>query len=171
MTIDDSSIPRRSVQLNPSPMRSKLRPVGVLLVGACVAVAALGGLGLVAAYFLKDRTAITPAAQTVTVTASPKAPVQADGADGVFLLALGTYGIKDNGTEAVRQRFMELAHLTCFSLMPPKPQPLESTVNTILTTENQDVAAGNPWSPTFTHDDAEHLADAAIGAYCPNAQG
>jgi hypothetical protein len=119
---------------------------------------------------LKDRTATSTAPQTLTVTASPKAPIQADGADSVFLSALGTYGIKDNGTEAVRQRYMEFGHLTCFSLMPPRPQPLESTVNTILTTENQDVAAGNPWSPTFTHDDAEHLAEAAIGAYCPNAR-
>jgi hypothetical protein len=52
--------------------------------------------------------------------------------------------------------------------MPPRPQTLDSTIGDILAAENKDVASGNAWSPQFTHDDAEHLAQAAIGAYCPN---
>ena len=172
MTVDDSDAPAAPA---PGPVSRRARPswsrpLGAVLAAATVAIAALGGLGLVAAYFLRDKTASSPAPQTVTVTRSPKAPVPADGADGIFLSSLSTYGIADNGTEAVRQRFMEFAHHTCFTLMPPKPQPLDSTVNYILTTENQDAAAGSPWSPTFTHDDADHLAQAAINAYCPNAQ-
>jgi hypothetical protein len=79
---------------------------------------------------------------------------------------LATYGIADNGTDAVRQRFMEMGHHV--SLLPPRPQPLDSTVNNIEAFENQDVAAGDPWSPKLTHDDAAHLAQAAIGAYCPD---
>jgi hypothetical protein len=128
----------------------------------------LAGLSAVADYLLKDRTASSAALQTVTVTASPKSSAPADGADHVFLSTLATYGITDNGTEAVRQRFLEFGHHTCFSLLPPRPQPLDATLDKILAAENQDVAAGDPWSPQFTRDDAEHLAQAAIGAYCPN---
>ncbi|ORW60815.1 hypothetical protein AWC20_07695 [Mycobacterium parmense] len=135
---------------------------------APVALIALFGLGLLAAYSLRDRTASSPAPQTLTVTATPKTPNPADAPDNRFLAALASYGIADNGTESVRQRFMEFGHHTCFTLLPPKPQPLAATVSTILTEENNDVVAGNPWSPKFTYDDAEHLAQAAIGAYCPD---
>ncbi|WP_156664651.1 DUF732 domain-containing protein, partial [Mycobacterium sp. 852002-51057_SCH5723018] len=120
-------------------------------------------------YLSRDRTASSPAPQTVTVTKSPKNPTSADGADGVFLSSLANYGIADNGSEAVRQRFMEFGHQTCFSLLLPQPRPLETMINNILTAENQDLAA-DPWAPHFSHDDAEHLALAAIGAFCPNAQ-
>jgi multidrug efflux pump subunit AcrA (membrane-fusion protein) len=171
MTIDDSDVPTGSVpHQQPRPARpSWSKRVEAVVVAASIAIAALVGLSAVTDYFLRDKTASSPAPQTVTVTASPKAPNPADGADRLFLSTLATYGILDNGTDAVRQRFMEFGHHTCFSLLPPRPQPLDSTVNNILAAENQDVAAGDQWSPKFTHDDAEHLAQAAIGAYCPNA--
>lgn len=171
MTVNDSGVPATSVPNQP-PRQARTswsRPLGALIVSASIALAALVGLGLVAAYFLRDRTASSSAPQTLTVTASAKRPAQADGADGVFLSTLAAYGITDNGTEAVRQRFMEFGHHTCFSLLPPKPQPLDAIVSDILAAENRDIAAGNPWSPHFTYDDAEHLAQAAIHVYCPNA--
>jgi hypothetical protein len=170
MTIEGSNVPTGSEpHRRPLPARrSAARPVGIIVVAAVIAIAALGGLSAVADYLLRDRTASSTALQTVTVTASPKSSSPADGADRLFLTTLATYGITDNGTEAVRQRFMEFGHHTCFSLLPPRPQPLDSTLDTILADENQDIAAGDPWSPRFTHDDAEHLAQAAIGAYCPN---
>lgn len=170
MTVDDSEVPIGSVphRQPPSVRSSWSRPVGTLLVAAPVALAALVGLGLVAAYFLRDKTASSPAPQTLTVTASSKNPTFADSADGKFLSALASYGIADNGTEALRQRFMEFGHHTCFTLLPPNRQPLTATVSNILAEENKDVAGGNPWSPKFTYDDAEHLTQAAIGAYCPN---
>lgn len=31
------------------------------------------------------------------------------------------------------------------------------------------VAAGDPWTPRFTTQDAEHMVQAAIGAFCPDA--
>lgn len=124
-------------------------------------------LGVMAVYHLGGKAdSVRPAAQTVTVTAAP--PQAIGGADAAFFAALAGYGISDNGTGYVRQRFMEFGHHSCFSLMPPKPQPFESVVNAIVATENQDVAVGNPWSPGFTRADAEHLAQAAITAYCPD---
>jgi Protein of unknown function (DUF732) len=172
MTIEDRNVPTGSApHKQPRPARqSRSSPVGIIVVAAAVAVAALAGLSYVADYFLRDRTASSPAAPTVTLTASSKAPALADGADGKFLSALASYGISDNGTEASRQRFMEFGHHVCFALLPPRPQSLDSAVDNILAEENQDVAKGDPWAPRFTHDDAEHLAQAAIGAYCPNAQ-
>ena len=173
MTIEDRDVPNgsalRKQPARPAKRPSRARPVGIIVAAAAIAVAALAGLSAVADYALRDRTASSPALQTVTVTRSPKPPPPADGADRVFLSALAGYGIADNGTEALRQRFLEFGHHTCYSLLPPRPQPLDSTVDNILAAENQDVAAGDPWLPRFTHDDAEHLAQAAIGAYCPNA--
>jgi Protein of unknown function (DUF732) len=170
MTTGDSGVPAGASLPHQQPPRrpSSSKPVAVFFGAASIAIAALAGLSAVGVYLLRDKTASTPAPSYVTVTATPTAPASASGADGLFLSALAIYGIADNGTEAVRQRFMEFGHHTCFSLLPPKPQPLDSTVNNILAAENQDVAAGDPWSPTFTHDDAEHLAQAAIRAYCPN---
>ncbi|ORA68568.1 hypothetical protein BST25_22005 [Mycobacterium heidelbergense] len=136
---------------------------------AAFAVTVLAGLSGVGIYLSRDKTATSPGPQTITVSASTRAANPADGADGLFLSTLTSYGIADNGAEAVRQRFMELGHHTCFLLLPPRPQSLESTVGNILAAENHDIAAGNPSSPRFTHDDAEHLAQAAITAYCPNA--
>ena len=170
MTIEGSNVPTGS-EPHRQPRRVRRpepKPIGIIIVGAVIAIAALAGLSAVADYLLRDRTASSAALQTVTVTASSKASAAADGADRLFLTTLATYGITDNGTEAVRQRFMEFGHHTCFSLLPPRPQPLDSTLDNILAAENQDVAAGDPWSPRFTRDDAEHLAQAAIGAYCPN---
>jgi hypothetical protein len=143
--------------------------VGNVIGAAFLAMAILFALGVVATYFLRDRTASSAGIQTVTVTPTPKAPVPGDGADGRFFSSLAIYGIADNGNDAVRQRFMEFGHHTCFSLLPPQAQALDSTVSDIMAAENKDVASGSPWSPQFTHDDAEHLAQAAIGAYCPNA--
>jgi Protein of unknown function (DUF732) len=172
MTIEDRNVPtgsERHHQARPA-RRSRSNAVGIIIVAAAIAVAALGGLSAVADYFLRDRTASSPAPPTVTLTASSKAPAPADGADGLFLSTLASYGIPDNGTEAVRQRFMEFGHHACFALLPPRPQPLDAAVNNILDAENQDVAKGDPWAPRFTHDDAYHLAQAAIGAYCPTLQ-
>jgi Protein of unknown function (DUF732) len=143
--------------------------LGSIALAVSVAIAALGGLSLVSLYFLRDKTAQAPARSTVTVTASAKPPPPVDTADGRFISTLTTYGISDNGTDAIRQRFMELGHYTCFVLLSPGPQPLDVTVNNILAEENQDSVAGGIRSPKFSHDDAEHLARAAITAYCPNA--
>jgi hypothetical protein len=166
MTVEDESASLGSApDQRPKPRwprRSKV--FGNAVAGAFLALAVLFALGVVATYFMRDRTATSPGPQTVTLTPSPKAGA----ADGRFFSSLAIYGISDNGNEAVRQRFMEFGHHTCFSLLPPHPQTLDSTVNGIMTAENQDVASGSPWSPQFTHDDAEHLAQAAIGAYCPN---
>ncbi len=104
----------------------------------------------------------------MTVTASSGALGPGDGPDRAFLSALASYNIPDHG-EATRQRFMEFGHHVCFSLLPPRPQSLESTVNYIVDTENQDVAKGDPWAQRLTLEDAEHMAQAAISAYCPNA--
>ncbi|ORA83792.1 DUF732 domain-containing protein [Mycobacterium malmoense] len=169
MTAEDHGVPTRSeLHRQPRPARPPgSKAIGVIVLATAIALAALVGLSAVADYFLRDRTASSSALQTVTVTASRKASAPADGADSRFLSMLTNYGITDNGIEGVRQRFMEFGHHTCFSLLPPTPEPLDSTVNDILAAENQDVTAG---SPRFTHDDAEHLAQAAIGAYCPSAQ-
>jgi hypothetical protein len=169
MTIEDSDVPTGSrPHKQPRPARpAESKPVGIIVVAAAVAVAALAGLSAVGVYFSRDKTASSSTPPTVTVTASPNTPVPADGADRLFLSTLATYGITDNGKEAVRQRFMEFGHHTCFLLLPPRPQSLDSTVTNILADENQDIG-GDPSSPRFTHDDAAHLAQAAIGAYCPN---
>ncbi len=166
MTVEDNSAPTESVpDQRPKPRRlPRSRVFGNLVAAAFLALAVLFALGVVATYFMRDRTATSPGPQTVTITPSPKTSL----ADGRFFSALAIYGISDHGNEAVRQRFMEFGHHTCFSLLPPRPQTLDSTVSGIMTAENQDVASGNQWSPQFTHDDAEHLAQAAIGAYCPD---
>lgn len=165
MTVEDDSAPIESVpDQRPKRRRgARSKMFGNALAGAFLALAVLFALGVVATYFMRDRTATSTGTQTVTVTPSSKLGA----ADGRFFSSLAIYGISDNGNEAVRQRFMEFGHHTCFSLLPPKPQTLDSTVTGIMTAENQDVAAGSPWSPQFTRDDAEHLAQAAIGAYCP----
>jgi hypothetical protein len=169
MTVEGDGVPTGSVP-RPRPARpSRETPVGVIIVAAIVAVAALALLSGVGTYLSRDRTASSPGPQTVTVSPSTPATSPADGADAQFLSMLAGYGIPDNGKESVRQRFMELAHHTCFLLLPPRPQSLESTVSNILTTQSQDIAAGNPWPKRLTHGDAEHFAEAAIGAYCPNA--
>lgn len=144
-------------------------PVGVLVVAAVIAVAGLAGLSAVGVYLSRDRTASSPGPQTVTVWPSTAAAAPADGADAQFLSTLADYGIADNGNEAIRQRFMELGHHTCFLLLPPRPQSLELTANNVLSAQNQDMAAANSWPKRFTHDDAVHFVKAAIVAYCPNA--
>ena len=170
MTIEDRNVPTGSEpQRQPRRARSSgSKPIGVIVVSAAVAVLAMAGLSAVADYALRDRTASSSLPQTVTVTGSPETRAPAEGADGQFLTALASYGIADNGTEAIRQRYMEFGHHACFMLLPPRPQPLDSTVDDILTAENKDDAAGDPWAPPFSRDDAEHLARAAIIAYCPN---
>lgn len=167
MTVEDDSAPMESVPDQRPKRRRSARPkaFGNAIGGAFLALAVLFALGVVATYFMRDRTATSAGPQTVTVTPSAKGA-----ADSRFFSSLAIYGISDNGNEAVRQRFMEFGHHTCFSLLPPKPQTFDSTVSGIMTAENQDVASGSPWSPQFTRDDAEHLAQAAIGAYCPNAK-
>ena len=171
MTVGGRDVPTESVPHHQPRTAgpSRRTPVGVLVVAAALAVAALAGLSGVGVYLSRDRTASSPGPQTVTVSPSTAATAPADGPDAEFLSALASYGIADNGNEAIRQRFMELGHHTCFLLLPPRPQSLESTVNNISTAENQDRTAGNPWAKRFTHQDAEHMAQAAIGAYCPNA--
>jgi len=141
--------------------------VARVVMALSIALAALGLLAAVSGYLLRDKTASSPAPQTLTVTA-PKGSGPASGPDGAFLSALSDAGIGDNGVEGVRQRYIEFGHHICFSLLPPKPQPLDSTVDDILVAQNKDVA-GDPWSHRFTRSDAEHLAKAAISAYCPNA--
>ena len=171
MTVEDNSASIESVPRPQPPVRRPPRSKGVgnVIAAAFLAMAVLFALGVVATYFLRDRTATSPGPQTVTVTGSPKGSPPGDGPDGRFFSSLAIYGIGDNGNEAVRQRFMEFGHQTCFSLLLPQPRPLETMINNILTAENQDLAA-DPWAPQFSHDDAEHLALAAIGAFCPNAQ-
>ncbi len=171
MTVEDRDVPTGSA-LRKQPARSarssRARPFGIIVIAAVVAVGALAGLSAVADYALRDRTASSPGPPTMTVTASSKGLGAGGGADGVFLAALAGYNIPDHG-EAVRQRFMEFGHHVCFSLLPPRPQTLDATVNYILVTENQDVAKGNPWAQRFSYEDAENLAQAAVKAYCPNA--
>ncbi len=170
MTVEDNSPPIEWVP-RPQPRRmhrNRSKRVGNVIAAGFLALAVLFALGVVATYFLRDRTAMSSGPQTVTVTPSPKGPPPGDGADGRFFSSLAIYGIADNGNEAVRQRFMEFGHHTCFVLMPPRPQTLDSTVDDILASVNRDVASGNSWSPHFTRDDAEHLTQAAIGAYCPS---
>jgi hypothetical protein len=135
-----------------------------------VAATALAALISVGVYLSRDKTATSPGPQTVTISASSAATSPADGPDAQFLSTLDSYGITDDGKEAIRQRFMELGHHSCFLLLPPRPQSLELTVSNILAAQSQDMAAGNPWPKRFTHDDADHFAQAAIGAYCPNAK-
>jgi hypothetical protein len=149
--------------------QTRQTPVGVLIGGAALAVAALAGLISVGVYLSRDKTAMSPGPATVTISASGAATAPADGADAQFLSTLDSYGITDSGKAAIRQRFMELGHHTCFLMLPPRPEPLESTVNNILAAQNQDKAAGNPWPTRFGHDDALHLAQAAVAAYCPGA--
>jgi hypothetical protein len=169
MTVDGHDVPTGSGPRPRPAGPSRQTPVGVLIVAAVVAVAALAALSGVGTYLSRDRTASSPGPQTVTVSASTAATSPADGADAQFLSMLAGYGIPDNGKESIRQRFMELAHHTCFMLLPPRPQSLESTVSNILTVQSQDIGAGNPWPKRLTHGDAEHFAQAAISAYCPNA--
>jgi hypothetical protein len=173
MTIEDSDVPAESTPVarpRPTPTRgSRARPFGIIIVAAVIAVAALAGLSAVADYALKDRTASSPAAPTVTLTASSVAPALADGADGLYMSTLGSYNIPNNGTDATRQRFMEFGHHACYSLLPPRPQPFDKTVQDIFTAANQDAAKGDPWAPKLTYDDAENLVHSAIKAYCPNA--
>ena len=149
--------------------QTRQTPVGVLIGGAALAVAALAGLISVGVYLSRDKTAMSPGPATVTVSASSAATAPADGADAQFLSTLDSYGIGDSGKAAIRQRFMELGHHTCFLMLPPRPEPLESTVNNILAAQNQDKAAGNAWPKRFSNDDALHLAQAAVAAYCPGA--
>jgi len=149
--------------------QTRQTPVGVLIAAAGLAVAALAGLISVGVYLSRDKSAMSPGPQTVTISASSAATGPADGADAQFLSTLDSYGITDNGKAAIRQRFMELGHHTCFLMLPPRPEPLESTVNNILAAQNQDIAVGNAWPKRFTHDDAVHLAQAAVVAYCPGA--
>ena len=172
MTVEDDSAPTESVPRPVPPLRRPPRSkvLGNVIAAALLAMAVLFALGVVATYFLRDRTASSPGPQTVTVTPSPKGSGPGDGPDGRFFSSLAIYGIADNGNEAVRQRFMEFGHHTCFSLMPPRPQTIDATAGDIMAAENKDVTSGSPWSPRFTHDDAEHLAQAAIGAYCPNVR-
>ncbi|WP_168209526.1 DUF732 domain-containing protein [Mycobacterium helveticum] len=172
MTIEDNDVPTESVPPQRPRRRrpSRTESAGSLVFAASIAIAAVVGLSAVGVYFLRDKTATSPGPQTVTVTPSHKTPSLSDGPDGAFLTALAAYGIVDNGTEAVRQRFMEFGHHTCFSLLPPTPQPLESVVDNIMAAENKDVADGNSWSPKFSRDDTENLTQAAIHAYCPDAQ-
>ena len=171
MTIEDRDVPTGSA-LRKQPARSarssRLRPFGIIVIAAVVAVGALAGLSAVADYALRDRTATLPGPPTMTVTASQKGPGGAGGADGVFLAALAGYNIPDHG-EAVRQRFMEFGHHVCFALLPPRAQPLDAAVDYVLKTENQDLAKGGPWTQRFSYEDAENLAQAAIKAYCPSA--
>jgi hypothetical protein len=173
MTIEDSDVPAEPTPVarpRPTPTRrSRARPFGIIIVAAVIAVAALAGLSAVADYALKDRTAQSPAAPTVTLTASSQAPALADGADGLYMSTLGSYNIPNNGTDATRQRFMEFGHHACYSLLPPRPQPFDKTVQDIFTAANQDAAKGDPWAPKLTYDDAENLVHSAIKAYCPNA--
>jgi Protein of unknown function (DUF732) len=170
MTVEDNSPPVESVpdpRPRPRPIRrARSKAAGNVIAAGFLALAVLFALVVGATYFLRDRTA-TSSPQTVTVT--PPIPAAAgEGADGRFFSSLALYGIADNGNEAVRQRFMEFGHHTCFVLMPPRPQTLDSAISDILAAENRDVGSGSTWSPQFTPDDAEHLAQAAIGAYCPN---
>jgi hypothetical protein len=170
MTIEDSGVPTGSTPLaRPRPKGSRLRPFGIIIVAAVIAVGALAGLSAVADYALKDRTASSPGAPTVTLTASSKAPALADGADGLYLSTLASYNIADNGTDAFRQRFMEFGHHACYELLPPRPQPFDKTVQDIFTAAKQDVDKGDPWAPRLTHEDAENLVHSAIKAYCPGA--
>lgn len=171
MTVEGRDIPNGSVPHRPPrrPVQPRQAPVAVLVGAATLAVAALAGLISVGVYLSRDKTAMSPGPQTVTISPSAAAIAPADGADAQFLSTLDSYGITDNGKAAIRQRFMELGHHTCFLLLPPRPQSLELTVSNILDAQTQDTAAGNLWPKRFTHDDAEHLAQAAVGAYCPSA--
>ena len=133
MTIEDSDVPAEPTPTppptpvarpRPTPKRpSRARPFGIIIVAAVIAVAALAGLSAIADYALKDRTAQSPTAPTVTLTASSQAPAQAAGADGLYLSTLGSYNIPSNGSDATRQRFMEFGHHACYSLLP-RPLPL-----------------------------------------------
>ncbi|WP_082969104.1 DUF732 domain-containing protein [Mycobacterium sp. E2699] len=172
MTVEGRDVPTGSVphHVTRPTRRSKQTPAAVLIGAAAFAAAALAGLISVGVYLSRDKTAMSPGPQTVTISASSAAMSPADGADAQFLSMLNGYGITDNGKAAIRQRFMELGHHTCFLLLPPRPQSLELTVGNILSAQDQDSAAGNRWPKRLSHDDAEHLAQSAVAAYCPSAQ-
>ena len=165
MTVDDDD---NATEPAPAPRpvrrrRGRSRAVGNAVAGAFLALAVLFALGVVATYFMRDRTANSSGMETVTVTPSAKA----GGADGRFFSALASYGISDNGNESMRQRYLEFGHHVCFSLLPPRPQTLDSTIDDVMNTENKDASSGNPWAPPFTRDDAARVARAAVDAYCP----
>ncbi len=166
MAVDGDNAPTES-EPAPRPFRrqpGRSRAVGNAIAGASLALAVLFALGVVATYFMRDRTAMSSGPQTVTVTPSAKAA----GADGRYFTALSSYGLSDKGNESMRQRYLEFGHHVCFSLLPPRPQTLESTIDDIMATENKDASSGNPWAPPFTHDDAARVARAAVDAYCPD---
>ncbi|WP_197283797.1 DUF732 domain-containing protein [Mycobacterium sp. Marseille-P9652] len=169
--VDEDNSPSIESVPRPQPRprrRTQSTVVGNVIAAGFLALAVLFALGVVATYFLRDRTATSPGPQTVTITPSAISTPAADSADARFFSSLAAYGITDNGSEAQRQRYMEFAHHACFALMPPRPQTLDSTVTDILAAENRDVTSGTPSSPQFTREDAQHLTQAAIGAYCPN---
>ena len=172
MTIGDDPVPTESAppQRLRRPLRLWTESAGSVVFAASIAVAAVLGLSAAGVYLLRDNTATSSGPQTVTVTPSHKTQSLREGPDGSFLTALAALGIVDNGDEAVRQRFMEFGHHTCFSLLPPASQPMKTVVDDILAAENKDVADGNTWSQKFSRDDAENLTQAAIHAYCPDAQ-
>lgn len=170
MTVDGRDAPTGAVSHPRRPAtRTRQAPVAVLIGAAAFAVAALAGLISVGVYLSRDKTATSPGPQTVTISPSAAGLSPADGADAQFMSTLDSYGITDNGKAGIRQRYMELGHHTCFLLLPPRPQSLELTVTNILDAQTQDITAGNRWPKRFTHDDAEHFAQAAVGAYCPSA--
>lgn len=171
MTVEDRGVPTGPAPDHPRrpAVRPRQTPAAVIVGATALAIAALGGLISVGVYLSRDKTATSPGPQTVTISPSAAALAPADGADAQFLATLDSYGITDNGKAAIRQRFMELGHHTCFLLLPPRPQSLELTVMNILDAQTQDIAAGNRWPKRLSHDDAEHLAEAAVGAYCPSA--
>ena len=84
--------------------QTRQTPVGVLIAAAGLAVAALAGLISVGVYLSRDKSAMSPGPQTVTISASSAATGPADGADAQFLSTLDSYGITDNGKAAIRQR-------------------------------------------------------------------
>jgi hypothetical protein len=158
-----------------APSSLNRRAIALLSGGLIIIAVTVVGVGVAALYVLaRNHNSTTQYAPPQAASSTPggltgKPPSNSDGADGLFLSTLATYGISDNGMATQRQRYMEFGHHSCFSLLPPNPQPMDSVVNSITAAVAQDVDLGHPWVRQFTHEDSEHLVQAAIGAYCPEA--
>lgn len=100
---------------------------------------------------------------TVTVAAPPP-----PSPDDRFIAELADQGISAGNLSAANHYFMQLAHYICYRLLPPEPQPREPEVDTIVKSENKNVDDGGHMM-RFSRADGEHLVDAAINVYCPQA--
>jgi hypothetical protein len=101
-----------------------------------------------------------------TVTVTKTVEVAGQNPDNQFLMELANHGIKYNGVEPVKQRFLQYAHYVCYQLAPPNPQPFDTVAVNIQSIETADQRS-DPWVPTLTTQDAQNLVRSAVRVYCP----